>query len=521
MDNAGRATGGLPSLSGLVRHHPVLILFMMTLMTALAGVYVTSQTSTYTSSSRILLSPAPNNPLTPQTASGGSTQLTVAMETESQLATTAAVQEIVSEELGRAVPDPNERLGVQVPANTQMLQFDFTSGSAEAARAGAQGFAEAYLQYRAERAQSSQDATITALERQIETVRDNLAAATAAARENDAAVAASEVQLFADRLAQLTNSLSAAETVSTDPGAVITAAEAPTTSNELPAWMLYAAGALAGLVIGLALAFVLQWRRDLIRDSNIADQLGIPVLAELPTETGLEGSALEAYRKLRTAVIANAPAAHVLGITGVGTAHAARAARNLAQVLTQAKFSVLIIDADTGGDELSRLLRIPAGTRGLAEAVHRSAHNAAELTVERHRFEVLATGKATDDLDSITASPHFRTVVERARQHYDYVLLLTDAAGSASAETALLAADSVLLTVVPDQTTTARARATLGRFSALGIRALGLALQGRASGEPDDHDEDGDGTPADPEMDSTSDASDDLDEKSSRLRARP
>ncbi|MDO5502415.1 MAG: hypothetical protein Q4G67_04485, partial [Actinomycetia bacterium] len=273
-------------------------------------------------------------------------------------------------------------------------------------------------------------------------------------------------------------------------------------ANGLPSWIYYVVGASAGLVLGLALAFLLRWRRDLVRDSDIADQLGVPILTTVPAGEDAAAAVLEAYRVLRTAVIANAPAPHVLGVTALGDARPASLATHAAKVLADAKYDVLLIDADTSGSEVSALLDLPGGP-GLAEAVTRRA-DARELLVERHGFSVLTLGTHWDDLDGLTSSPQFRNLVTKTRQPYDYVVLLTGAAGTAEAEAALLATDSVLLAVVPDRMTTARVRATMERFARLGIRPLGVALQAVPSARGDRaarHDEKTEGSSGSPDED--------------------
>src|SRR5690625_4406705 len=107
-----------------------------------------------------------------------------------------------------------------------MVESSVASSSPRAAQEGTQGCADGYLAYRAERAETILQAQIETLQQQAEATDADLRRAVREASAEDASTYASqEVQLFADRLAQLNNALSAAEAVSNDPGTVINSAE--------------------------------------------------------------------------------------------------------------------------------------------------------------------------------------------------------------------------------------------------------------------------------------------------------
>src|SRR5699024_8253120 len=130
---------GIPSLMSVIRHHVRTIVVATVVFVGFAGFYLVSAQPTYASSSLILLTPVPGNPLSPENASGNGSQLAVAMDTEAHLLPSTAVSKAVSEDLGRTTPGVNEVLDVTVPSNTQMLEITYTAGSPERAEAGAQG----------------------------------------------------------------------------------------------------------------------------------------------------------------------------------------------------------------------------------------------------------------------------------------------------------------------------------------------------------------------------------------------
>lgn len=473
----------LPTIRNLLKHQFAIILVAVAVALGVAGLYIANSPARYTSSAVLLLSPAPGNPLTAEAASSSAVQMTVALETEAQLAQTPAVARLVTESLGRDVPDDKERLSVAVPSNTQMLEVTFTSSTPERAKEGAQGFAEGYLEYRAERASTVQQNRVDALSAQITETDENLRRAVAEAAAAGAPTYASqEVQLFADRLAQLSNSRSAAEAVSTAPGSVVSAATLPESANGLPTWVMLLVAAVLGLAAGVALALLREWRRDVLRESDGATEAGLPVLATVQSASNTlvetDDHAHESYRQLRTAVIANGPRPHVLAVTGLGEDSSATVAANLAVVLAEAQFSVLLVATDARHHAVERYVGVSVGP-GLAEAVL-DGSAVLDLVREAHGISVLTAG--VDGSRDITASPGFRSMIDSLRQQFDYVLLATSAAGSADGDAALLAADSGLFVLTPDATSRTLIGSTLERLDRLGVKAMGAVWEVRANG---------------------------------------
>ena len=87
------------------------------------------------------------------------------MATEKQIAGSSVVAQLVIERLHvQATPaEVLEGLRLEVPVDTEVLRFSFTSPYPEEARRGAQAFAEAYIAYSQERAQTEANGVITSL----------------------------------------------------------------------------------------------------------------------------------------------------------------------------------------------------------------------------------------------------------------------------------------------------------------------------------------------------------------------
>ncbi len=483
-------TRSLPPIMSVVRHHVVLIFTPVLLALSLVVFYVVNLPASYTASSVILLSPAPGNPLTAETASSSSLQMTVALETETQLARTPAVSEVVSKELGRTVPDLGESLQISVPSNTQMLRVSFTSSTPERAREGSQAFADGYLKYRSQRAETIQEARIQQLKGQIADTDGNLRRAIGEAGSSP--YASQEVLLFVDRLAALNNSVSAAELISTYPGSVTSAPMLPVSANGLPAWILALAAVAFGLLAGVALAFWREWRRDFIREDITAD-LGVPLFATIDSQENemlatRAGSKIhESYRQLRTAVVANAPRPYTLAVTAVGgesgSALSAEVGANLAVVLAHAKFSVLLVITDSRQRRVEELLGVEVG-EGLTDVVLRGVP-AYDSLVRAEGISVLTAGREVDGAADLTATSDFGSVVDELRQHFDYTIVAAASAGSSDGDAALLVADSVLLLLTPDVTTRTLLSVILDRLQNLGVETLGAVRVSLGHGPQD------------------------------------
>lgn len=472
----------LPSVATLIRYHVGVIVVSVGLALGLAALYVSNQPSSYTATAVVLLSPAPGNPLTAETASSSAVQMTVALETETQLVRTAAVLELVSGVVGRSVPGPGERLEVSVPSNTQMLKLDFTSSTPEGAREGAQAFAEGYLDYREERARAVQESRVASLKEQIANTEESLRQAVDDA--GNSPYATQQVQLFADRLANLNNSLSAADLVSTHPGSVTSPAVPPEGSNELPGWIFLAAAAVFGLLLGAGLALLREWRRDLLRDADVGSELGVPVLATIRPQTevslGVDAGpgVHESYRQLRTAVIANAPRPYILAVTGVGGGKepgsiSAQVAANLAVVLAEAKLSVLLIATDSRDHGVEQLFGVTSEV-GLSSVVLGGAAVHDSL-IRTHGIALLPAGPDVEGASDLTATSSFGAVVEDLHHEFDYVIVAAASAGSADGDAVLLVAESTLLVLAPNTTTRTLLSATLDRLQRLGVKTIGAA----------------------------------------------
>ena len=473
-----------PLIMGALRRNLLILLALLVLGAAAGVAYTGSHGKSYTATSAILIKPLAGNPLSPDTATSNGAQLTVAMATESGLVDIPAVTTKLSSQLGRTVPGPGEKLSVSVPTGAQIIQVKFTSTSAEHAKAGALGFARAYLTYRSERAASTQQEQIASLKDQISTAQANLKTASEeAVKSTDTrSFASQQVQLYADRLASLNEDLSTARAVSSSPGSVITEPSTPTHPDGLSPWLIITITTILGGLIGAVVAVMRERRRDLVRAEDYPELEGIPVFARLRRSSarrhGSEARAereLEAYRRLRAGVVARAQVPGSVAVTCVSQHQsAARVATELAKSLRTADFRVALVAADPSDDGAERELGLPAGP-GLSEVLGDDVPVESVLT-EAEGITVLRGGTNPTSSRELYAGPRLRTVVESLAASHDYVVVNSASASSADGDAATTACDSTLLLVTEGHTTHGEVATALDRCRRLGVTILGAGI---------------------------------------------
>ena len=212
---------------------------------------------------------------------------------------------------------------------------------------------------------------------------------------------------------------------------------------------ILAVGVLAGLALGVALAYLLAGRRRVFTDRDTPELvLGSPLLADVPlfSDEHLKGDlpALEAPRS--AAAEAYRFAAASLSLAGTGGGHTFVAVSplngggktttvaNLGIALAREGQSVLVVDADFGNQELTNLLRTAAGEPagevpvGITEVVSGQTFlNAALQTIRLGGYEMTLLSRGAQP---VLAVEFFRSAATRqffnhVGAKYDFVLIDT------------------------------------------------------------------------------------------------
>lgn len=184
----------------------------------------------------------------------GSSFNTVNMETERVIATSTGVLQRAADALDDvSVNELRESVVIEVPRNSQVLIFQVTAGSGNAAAEQANVLATAYGEQRIENARVVVDQTAEELSGAITQMQELLA--TQESGSNAYAATQLELQALLDQQAQLTSTPLFS-------GILVTSAEAPQSSNRPSVLVFVAAGLFLGLLFGGIAALVASRARE-------------------------------------------------------------------------------------------------------------------------------------------------------------------------------------------------------------------------------------------------------------------
>jgi tyrosine-protein kinase len=487
------------------RKWQILAIAMLTLGVAL---FLSSRrTPLYESQVRLLVTPVEG-----VEADSPSSSTPPNLATEAELVSSVAVAQIVATNLN--IPGPPRGLlfdlSVDNPEGTEILEIDYSDSDPERARRISMGFAEAYLQFREEMAtrailKSAEaiQSEIAVLTQQLQSMERQLQdmSATDPNRSSLEAQASLVRSSILDRqLAQA--SLPREVTV----GRIIEPADQPTSPVSPNHVVNGAFGLIAGLGIGVGLAFLSDRLSERLRSSEaIEANLEAPVLGAIPrapawrhrkkaflvSTVQWRSPASEAYRILRTNVLS---AASALGVKSIvitsaysGEGKSATAA-NLGVVLARAGKHVTLVSADLrrprlheffNRDEHKGLIDVLAGQMTLDRALQ-------EVILPTHGFDtssaslrLLPSGSVADDPGELLTSTTMARILAELEKLSDIVLI--DVPPVLPVTDALVVAEvtkHVLLVIGPKGSTRPAITSARQQLDRVGARILGGVLNG-------------------------------------------
>lgn len=468
-------------VAGAVRRRWALVLVVMLVLAAAVGAYAMSRPTTYASTAKVLMRPVPGNALSPNLSNGQ--QVVIAVQTESTLVNSPGVAKLVSDKLHRTVHAGSPSVKATVPPNTQVVEIEYTDKSAAAAQAGADAYAESFLEYRTAQATSAQSYQLSSLKDQAKAVEDNLKKATkAAAGDQSLADAAAQVQVYATRLASLQESIGQLQSGKVDAGTVITPAPLPGSPTGIAPAVYIVAAALLGLGLGLAGAIALERKDNRVRSSVEPVIAGRPVLARLPR--GARGASAEvalsaaddsvrnAYRVARVGITANLRRGSVMVVSAVREEDSSpTVATNLACSLSDAGHRVVLVDAALGGYGVAEVLGVTGGPR-LHEALVDPGVAVALLGQDKG-LGVLSAGPPSRETRELLGGTRFVSLLEALREGCDYVVVHAAPALSADGDAVAVAGDGVVHVITDLRTTHEQVDRAVARAESLGVEVLG------------------------------------------------
>ncbi|MDA2811246.1 Wzz/FepE/Etk N-terminal domain-containing protein [Nocardiopsis sp. RSe5-2] len=231
---------------------------------AIAGAGLALAPRAYTATTAVQVRPTGVAELTGELS--GRTNGEVNLDTEAQVVASARVASAAGRELGGADPaSMRERVEVEVPPNSSVLEISYTAPTPEAARDGATAFSDAYLADRRARVGELIDARLAALDEQTEARTEDMeelaedAAKGGAAKRARAEARLEAVQSEISDLNAETGPLTAAK-ASLIPGQVLTPAALPDGPASPQPVLWLAGGGMLGLAVGAGAAFALERR---------------------------------------------------------------------------------------------------------------------------------------------------------------------------------------------------------------------------------------------------------------------
>jgi Mrp family chromosome partitioning ATPase/capsular polysaccharide biosynthesis protein len=454
----------------IVRRRWVLVLAATLIGAIAAAGYAVVTAHKYAATSEVIVLGLTQGPGSPNTTSPTAPQ--VNMSTEQTIAASppviAQAAKIIGVQPAALQAAAAKGLTVTVPASTlttsNLLQITWTARSPRAAQAGANAFAAAYLAYR-HRELAGQIASLrAALERQLNAIRTQVARLTgqmAGTRPGTPAHARLGVQFnqLSHQSTTISNGLASMSNYSDNGGSLIGAAR-PTKSSGLGHKVIVVIGALLGLFIGLALAFVRDAFDDRVREpAQLERSLGAPILAVLPRAESLAGGGRDGTQGGQAAAIAiavspesrTAEAVRALRVTLVGVAErrklrtvllaaadsnvsSSRMVAELGVALAESGRRVLLVAADMRGSMLPHIFDVPNDIGlsdllvygGDPEVLIRQPEQASGVTLlgdVAKRLGVLPNGAQIPSALSMLDSSAMVRLLQDQREAYDFVVL--------------------------------------------------------------------------------------------------
>ncbi|WP_229715811.1 Wzz/FepE/Etk N-terminal domain-containing protein [Mangrovihabitans endophyticus] len=452
---------------GMLRRHWWVVIAVTAAGLAAAAGFTSTVPKVYESSTAVLVQPVDQD----ANATGGRTKATINLDTEAQLVGSGAVATRAQQLLRspRSPIDLARDVSVEVPPNTTVLMVRFSADTPEGAQAGSHAFAEAYLRNREDTARSGLDEQIKSLTLKVRQLTSNLAGINARlARSAPNSSTRSNLESLRsnsqNQLNSLTGRLNELTTTTVAAGSIISDARVPDAPTSPNLTLNLATGGVAGLLLGLTLAFARErLDRRLRTATDVRDRARIPVLASLDERTTPHfddvlqpyGPGGRVFNRLRNEVLASMSTGdQIIVVTGASRGSASTlVATNLAAALARAGNDVVLIgahlpDSVVDAAPLARMLGV-APTPGLSDllAGRVGLANAMQRTPRIPSLRVITTGGAATAA-GLMQSQRLRDTLQSLRKQAAYVIIeAPSTSSSADAQSLASLADAAIIAV--------------------------------------------------------------------------
>jgi capsular exopolysaccharide synthesis family protein len=477
----------------------LLILLIMAVTTAAAGVWSVLQTPAYEASATVLVD---LNATTGQNLDEIQNPLAAiqqAIATEIQFAESDQVDDAARERFEQRV-DMSAGAG-----GGEALRFTVTDRDREDAASGANAYARAYLDVRGDSLAERLRATNQGLRERIQTLQESIDSQNVrlaeiagilvtqdppdpALQQEATAIqfrVNTDLQTQAELRGQLANAEGQIRSLQESFGRLTEEATPPSspTSPDLTRDLLLGVG--AGLLLGLAVAFARHLLDDRARNRGRLEALtGAPTLASLPQFAGRRraeaGVAMvDAFRGLRAALDYAAmgqPFSVLAVVSPVQGDGKTTVAANLAIALAQAGQRTIAVDLDLRGPSLHRALAVSPAPGWRSIVVPDDIRATLQESDESPRLHVIAAGVSEDDPADVLIPPRIEPIIADLRARADVVILDTPAVlATTDAQVIAREADAVLL-VASASTSRTEIEDTLMALRRVGAVVVGTVL---------------------------------------------
>jgi capsular polysaccharide biosynthesis protein/Mrp family chromosome partitioning ATPase len=485
---------------GVLRRRWWIVVLLVIIGAAGSVGYITVAPKVYSTSVLIQVNPLPSK----SSAVAGRTSGSVNMDNEAQLVQSVLVSRIAARLLHtRTTPvDLAQDVSVTVPPNTTFLKVKCGQPSAEEAVACANAFGAAYLSNRRDTAKSSitsqlnaktaQIASLTAKVAKLKGQLNRLPRTSPAHVRAQSTLGAAQALLTADeqasnKLVQFLGNLSVPGYGAV--GAVATPAARPDSPSSPRKILVLPSGVLAGLILGLIGAFLVDLRDHRIHGLRDVERfLDLPVLVNLVSGKARMTAVLvsprsragQAFTELGQYVAAAlGDGSHVVFVAGTSAGPGCSVlAANLAATLSRTRSDVALVCADPHSTVTPELLEVGDG-RGLSEVLAGTATVAdvVRRAPDEQRLQVITPGlDATGMLLNLQYDASRRLLTE-LRRDYRYVIIEAQSIGEDSSAFALAEfADAAVMAVETAMTTRTTAADCLQRLDRLRTSVLGAVV---------------------------------------------
>ncbi|MEV5824497.1 Wzz/FepE/Etk N-terminal domain-containing protein [Spirillospora sp. NPDC052242] len=455
-----------------------------------AGVLLPAQ---YSATASVLVSPLEGNPYSPE----GRGDDLINLETEAQLVQTDAVAELVQQRLkGEDVSTLRSSVSTVVPPNTQILNIVYSADSGDAAEKGARAFAEAYLKYRQQRAQAVINGKLKKLEEQAVKVQENMTQANqqlATASSAQRTLLGQRITAYANQLGVIDEQKNDVSSTPVEPGQVINPAAAKGGAGVKRIGTFGAAGLVAGALLGLALVLTRERLDRRLRTGEQVEAMGLRVLSivppgaggELALADGARTPAGEAYRRLRSGIVANIQATPITMLVAGATpaTTTSTTGTNLAVALAYAGSDTILVDATADEPDPAASFGLPPG-KGLSEILLKGTDPAALLIHADSQLRLLPRGTNPAAATHRFSGPRMRDAVDTLRDRADFVLVNAPDVHDADTQALCTLVDTVVLVVQDGVTTREDLQQAYAEVVHAGSTVLGVVIESSSGAPP-------------------------------------